>query len=111
MAKYRDRKRTNVTWVSFSLLFSDASRWFVSKADLSGVISLGAVVSSRIWLCLFWFDRLMSLGTGRPILLRDDESVAHARFLLFVAPLFALFLRLVHMLIFTSITSSSVLIG
>lgn len=40
------------------------------------------VVSSRIYLTLFWFDRLMSLGTGRPILLRDDDSVSNARFLL-----------------------------
>lgn len=52
MAKYRDRKRTNVTWVSFSLLFSDASRWFASKADLSFVISLGSGILTDLALPL-----------------------------------------------------------
>jgi|SRR5712671_2035706 len=59
------------------------------------------VVSSRIWLCLYWFDhqsvfvfhiwymctdgpltRRMSLGTGRPIVLRDESSIRHCRALL-----------------------------
>ncbi|KAL4078547.1 hypothetical protein V8B97DRAFT_1865873 [Scleroderma yunnanense] len=40
------------------------------------------VVSARIWLCLYWFDHQMSLGTGRPILLRDETSVQHCRALL-----------------------------
>ncbi|KAI0032227.1 hypothetical protein K488DRAFT_78587 [Vararia minispora EC-137] len=40
------------------------------------------VVSSRIWLCLYWFDHQMSLGTGRPIVLRDENSIRHCRILL-----------------------------
>ncbi|CAE6478008.1 unnamed protein product [Rhizoctonia solani] len=40
------------------------------------------VVSARIWLCLYWFDHQMSLGTGRPIILRDESSVRHCRLLL-----------------------------
>ncbi len=62
------------------------------------------VVSSRIWLCLYWFDHQsvfvfpsfgtrthgpplcplyrMSLGTGKPIVLRDESSIRHCRVLL-----------------------------
>ncbi|EMD32147.1 hypothetical protein CERSUDRAFT_119121 [Gelatoporia subvermispora B] len=40
------------------------------------------VVSARIWLCLYWFDHQMSLGTGRPIVLRDELSIRHCRVLL-----------------------------
>ncbi|PAV18592.1 hypothetical protein PNOK_0543400 [Pyrrhoderma noxium] len=40
------------------------------------------VVSARIWLCLYWFDHQMSLGTGRPIVLRDESSIRHCRLLL-----------------------------
>lgn len=40
------------------------------------------VVSARIWLCLYWFDHQMSLGTGRPIVLRDESSIRHCRILL-----------------------------
>ncbi|KIY46211.1 hypothetical protein FISHEDRAFT_47934, partial [Fistulina hepatica ATCC 64428] len=40
------------------------------------------VVSARIWLCLYWFDHTMSLGTGRPIVLRDENSIRHCRILL-----------------------------
>ena len=40
------------------------------------------VVSSRIWLCLYWFDHQMSLGTGRPIVLRDEASIRNCRILL-----------------------------
>ncbi|GJJ06660.1 hypothetical protein Clacol_000855 [Clathrus columnatus] len=40
------------------------------------------VVSARIWLCLYWFDHQLSLGTGRPIVLRDDNSIKHCRLLL-----------------------------
>lgn len=40
------------------------------------------VVSARIWLCLYWFDHQMSLGTGRPVVLRDESSIRHARILL-----------------------------
>ncbi|KAF8161081.1 hypothetical protein B0H34DRAFT_781703 [Crassisporium funariophilum] len=40
------------------------------------------VVSARIWLCLYWFDHQMSLGTGRPIVLRDENTIRHCRLLL-----------------------------
>lgn len=40
------------------------------------------VVSARIWLCLYWFDHQMSLGTGRPIVLRDESTIRHCRLLL-----------------------------
>ncbi|PFH51472.1 hypothetical protein AMATHDRAFT_40081 [Amanita thiersii Skay4041] len=40
------------------------------------------VISARIWLCLYWFDHQMSLGTGRPIVLRDESSIRHCRLLL-----------------------------
>ncbi|KIK96659.1 hypothetical protein PAXRUDRAFT_825716 [Paxillus rubicundulus Ve08.2h10] len=40
------------------------------------------VVSARIWLCLYCFDHQMSLGTGRPIVLRDESSIKHCRLLL-----------------------------
>ncbi|KAI5120651.1 hypothetical protein M0805_007988 [Coniferiporia weirii] len=40
------------------------------------------VISARIWLCLYWFDHQMSLGTGRPIVLRDESSIRHCRVLL-----------------------------
>ncbi|KAI9571112.1 hypothetical protein HD554DRAFT_2078588 [Boletus coccyginus] len=40
------------------------------------------VVSARIWLCLYWFDHQMSLGTGRPVVLRDECSIKHCRLLL-----------------------------
>jgi Fungal specific transcription factor domain len=74
-------------------------------ADSSGKRSDGEerhlVVSARIWLCLYWFDHQyvfkgsrgvkvvlthgaprMSLGTGRPIILRDEGSIRHCRVLL-----------------------------
>jgi hypothetical protein len=40
------------------------------------------VVSARTWLCLYWFDHQMSLGTGRPIVLRDETYIQHCRILL-----------------------------
>ena len=43
---------------------------------------MSAVVSARIWLALYWFDHQMSLGTGRPIVLRDESSIRHCRLLL-----------------------------
>ncbi|KAE8540247.1 hypothetical protein D1P53_004187 [Cryptococcus gattii VGV] len=40
------------------------------------------VVSARIWLNCYMHEHLVSLGTGKPILLRDDSSVRQARELL-----------------------------
>lgn len=40
------------------------------------------VVSSRTWLCLYLFEHQMSYGTGRPSILKDDESIYGCRLLL-----------------------------
>ncbi|KAH9051405.1 hypothetical protein EDB83DRAFT_2626891 [Lactarius deliciosus] len=39
------------------------------------------VVSSRIWLCLYWFDHQMSLGR-KAYRMRDESSIRHCRVLL-----------------------------
>ena len=53
-----------------------------TRAPLIICAPVSAVVSARIWLCLYWFDHQMSLGTGRPIVLRDESSIKHCRLLL-----------------------------
>lgn len=40
------------------------------------------VIASRIWFCLYLFEHQLSYGTGRPAVLRDDESVRDCRQLL-----------------------------
>lgn len=40
------------------------------------------VVSTRTWLCLYLFEHQMSYGTGRPSILKDDESIYGCRLLL-----------------------------
>ncbi|KAJ9127764.1 hypothetical protein QFC24_000047 [Naganishia onofrii] len=40
------------------------------------------VVSARIWMNCYLNDHMLSLGTGRPLMLKDDESVRGARILL-----------------------------
>ncbi|KAJ9125093.1 hypothetical protein QFC22_000046 [Naganishia vaughanmartiniae] len=40
------------------------------------------VVSARIWMNCYLNDHMLSLGTGRPLMLKDDESVRGARVLL-----------------------------
>ena len=40
------------------------------------------VVSARIWLNVYMNDHLVSLGTAKPLMLRDDSSVKRARILL-----------------------------
>ncbi|TFY81848.1 hypothetical protein EWM64_g2171 [Hericium alpestre] len=40
------------------------------------------VVSARIWFCLYLFEHQMSYGSGRPAILRDDESIWQCRLLL-----------------------------
>ncbi|KAI0639613.1 hypothetical protein C8Q77DRAFT_1082056 [Trametes polyzona] len=39
------------------------------------------VVSSRTWFCLYLFEHQMSYGTGRPAILKDDESIWQCRLL------------------------------
>ncbi|GJE85799.1 fungal specific transcription factor domain-containing protein [Phanerochaete sordida] len=40
------------------------------------------VVSARTWFCLYIFEHQMSYGTGRPAILKDDESIWNCRLLL-----------------------------
>ncbi|KAI0068301.1 hypothetical protein BV25DRAFT_1792927 [Artomyces pyxidatus] len=40
------------------------------------------VVASRTWFCLYLFEHQMSYGTGRPAILKDDESIWQCRLLL-----------------------------
>ncbi|KAJ7630770.1 hypothetical protein FB45DRAFT_546145 [Roridomyces roridus] len=40
------------------------------------------VIASRIWFCLYLFEHQLSYGTGRPAVLKDDESIRHGRLLL-----------------------------
>ncbi|CAL1695059.1 unnamed protein product [Somion occarium] len=40
------------------------------------------VISARTWFCLYLFEHQMSYGTGRPAILKDDESIWHCRMFL-----------------------------
>ncbi|EKM84210.1 hypothetical protein AGABI1DRAFT_110770 [Agaricus bisporus var. burnettii JB137-S8] len=40
------------------------------------------VVASRTWFCLYLFEHQLSYGTGRPAVLKDDESIKDCRYLL-----------------------------
>ncbi|KAJ3575974.1 hypothetical protein NP233_g731 [Leucocoprinus birnbaumii] len=40
------------------------------------------VIASRTWFCLYLFEHQLSYGTGRPAVLKDDESIKDCRFLL-----------------------------
>jgi hypothetical protein len=40
------------------------------------------VISSRIWFCLYLFEHQLSYGTGRPAVLKDDQSIKDCRYLL-----------------------------
>ncbi|KAJ3556439.1 hypothetical protein NM688_g2024 [Phlebia brevispora] len=40
------------------------------------------VISARTWFCLYLFEHQMSYGTGRPAILKDDESIWQCRMLL-----------------------------
>jgi len=40
------------------------------------------VIASRIWFCLYLFEHQMSYGSGRPAILKDDESIWGARMFL-----------------------------
>lgn len=40
------------------------------------------VIATRTWFCLYLFEHQMSYGTGRPAILKDDESIWQCRFLL-----------------------------
>ncbi|TFK56556.1 hypothetical protein OE88DRAFT_1649912 [Heliocybe sulcata] len=40
------------------------------------------MICARTWFCLYLFEHQMSYGTGRPAILRDDESIWQCRLLL-----------------------------
>ncbi|KAG8219668.1 hypothetical protein J3R82DRAFT_623 [Butyriboletus roseoflavus] len=40
------------------------------------------VIGSRTWFCLYLFEHQLSYGTGRPAILKDDESIWQCRLLL-----------------------------
>ncbi|KAI6031642.1 hypothetical protein BKA83DRAFT_4203353 [Pisolithus microcarpus] len=40
------------------------------------------VIASRTWFCLYLFEHQLSYGTGRPAILKDDESIYQCRLLL-----------------------------
>ncbi|KAF8167734.1 hypothetical protein B0H34DRAFT_682848 [Crassisporium funariophilum] len=40
------------------------------------------VIASRTWFCLYLFEHQLSYGTGRPAVLKDDESIRDCRYLL-----------------------------
>ncbi|KAF9456161.1 hypothetical protein BDZ94DRAFT_1292962 [Collybia nuda] len=40
------------------------------------------VIASRTWFCLYLFEHQLSYGTGRPAVLKDDESIQECRMLL-----------------------------
>ncbi|KAI0322701.1 hypothetical protein OF83DRAFT_1092505 [Amylostereum chailletii] len=40
------------------------------------------VVATRTWFCLYLFEHQLSYGTGRPAILKDDESIWNCRMLL-----------------------------
>ncbi|KAF5323314.1 hypothetical protein D9611_005748 [Ephemerocybe angulata] len=40
------------------------------------------VIASRIWFCLYLFEHQLSYGTGRPAVMKDDESIQDCRQLL-----------------------------
>ncbi|KAJ6627093.1 hypothetical protein B0H10DRAFT_1995385 [Mycena sp. CBHHK59/15] len=55
-------------------------RMNASHIDLAADREL--VIASRIWFCLYLFEHQLSYGTGRPAVLKDDESIKHCRLLL-----------------------------
>ncbi|KAL6310152.1 hypothetical protein BKA93DRAFT_757710 [Sparassis latifolia] len=56
-------------------------RMKANKASTSGK-DCQLVISARTWFCLYLFEHQMSYGTGRPSILKDDESIWQCRLLL-----------------------------
>lgn len=55
-------------------------RMNANKTDPNGDREL--VIASRTWFCLYLFEHQLSYGTGRPAVLKDDESIRDCRYLL-----------------------------
>jgi hypothetical protein len=53
-----------------------------SKSTIDGSEDRDLVVASRTWFCLYLFEHQLSYGTGRPAILKDDESIWQCRLLL-----------------------------
>lgn len=53
-----------------------------SKSAIDGSEDRDLVVASRTWFCLYLFEHQLSYGTGRPAILKDDESIWQCRLLL-----------------------------
>lgn len=56
------------------------SRMKAKKIDL--VEDRDLVIASRTWFCLYLFEHQLSYGTGRPAVLKEDESIRECRLLL-----------------------------
>ncbi|KAF8898911.1 hypothetical protein BD779DRAFT_1666670 [Infundibulicybe gibba] len=55
-------------------------RMIAGKADATADGSL--VIASRTWFCLYLFEHQLSYGTGRPAVLKEDESIQNCRLFL-----------------------------
>ncbi|KDR85368.1 hypothetical protein GALMADRAFT_234194 [Galerina marginata CBS 339.88] len=55
-------------------------RMNANKADASEDRQL--IIASRTWFCLYLFEHQLSYGTGRPAVLKDDESIRDCRYIL-----------------------------
>ncbi|KIK70783.1 hypothetical protein GYMLUDRAFT_32836 [Collybiopsis luxurians FD-317 M1] len=52
------------------------------EANKASLEDRDLVVASRTWFCLYLFEHQLSYGTGRPAVLKDDESIRNCRRLL-----------------------------
>ncbi|KAI0307678.1 hypothetical protein B0F90DRAFT_1676149 [Multifurca ochricompacta] len=52
-----------------------------SKAS-NGLEDRELIIAARTWFCLYLFEHQMSYGTGRPAILKDDESIWQCRLML-----------------------------
>jgi hypothetical protein len=50
--------------------------------DTDGSEDRDLVIASRTWFCLYLFEHQLSYGTGRPAILKEDESIWQCRLLL-----------------------------
>ncbi|KAH7885934.1 hypothetical protein F5I97DRAFT_1927803 [Phlebopus sp. FC_14] len=53
-----------------------------SKSKTDGKEDRDLVIAARTWFCLYLFEHQLSYGTGRPAILKDDESIWQCRLLL-----------------------------
>ncbi|KAI0249491.1 hypothetical protein BJV78DRAFT_1226546 [Lactifluus subvellereus] len=53
-----------------------------SNKASSGSEDRALIIAARTWFCLYLFEHQMSYGTGRPAILKDDETIWQCRLLL-----------------------------